>query len=97
MLEIPKSKEEFKKLPIGTKLRLIRRMTGNCNEIRIINQIRSKDIVFLTEKGDVSYLVLTKNEKFFHTEKTFGLLDAISNTILVEYEFVKEQTNETTV
>ena len=82
-----------KRLPIGTKLRLVNSLMGPCDRARTLKEVRSKDLVFITEKATLSYLFLT-GCRVVATETGFRLVakggnvedgDAPEGTLLAEY------------
>ena len=88
----------IKRLPVGTKLRLINCLMGPTDQPREAVKVRSKDLVFKTEKGSLSYASLS-GVKVEATEKGFRLVaskdsnsddpnapnDTPKGTLLIEY------------
>lgn len=50
------SKAALKRIPVGTKLRLVRSLLGPCNKLRELHAVRSADLVFkVLDVGDKKY------------------------------------------
>jgi hypothetical protein len=88
------SKAALKRIPVGTKLRLVCCLMGPCDRLRTVKAVRSNDLVMDTEKGD-SYLTLNKGDRCTPTEKGFRITNPEVKgnqgepLICAEYEFVE--------
>lgn len=83
-----KSKADIKRLPIGTKLRLVHCLIGPTDKLRTIQQVRSNDILMLTEDGKTSYLTL--GGEFKATEKGFQLWETTNRGKEIAAEYILE-------
>lgn len=81
----------------GLKLTLTNSLLGPCNKQRTVHQVRSNDIVMITETGSHSHLAITPDEEVRGTSNGFqivlkegtetsrGVLD--QDHIVAEYEW----------
>ena len=80
----------LKRLPVGTKLRLVQSLRGAENSGRIFHQARATDVAFLIDdpskknNGQVSYLQL-KGSKIEPRPDGFAVLD--SGRVMAQYAF----------
>lgn len=70
----------------GLQLRLVRSLLGACNKLRTVVKVRSRDIVFRTEEGNLSYCRLPKRDQLVETERGFRFLE--DGETAVEYEYL---------
>jgi len=76
----------LKRIPVGTRLRLIDSLIGPCDKPRTVKQVRSADIIMLTPEGTDSYLTL-KGVRLSPTENGFRLFEKWNGGLCAEYRF----------
>jgi hypothetical protein len=76
----------LKRLPVGTRLRLVNCLMGPTNKPRVIKQVRSRDILMDTPEGQVSYLTLG-GVTIEATENGFKLFEKEKHELCAEYVF----------
>ncbi len=68
---------DLKRLPIGTKLRLVDCLTGPCNKPRVLAMVRATCLVFTCpdRDGKFSYLTLPSAKNFRETPDGFAIYE----------------------
>ncbi len=89
-----KSIADVKRIPVGTRLFLVRSLLGeHAPKGRIVKQVRSNDIIMTVDDGskkvgESSYLDL-RGVIVTATEEGFRLTEKTSGMVCVEYKFAK--------
>ena len=77
---------ELKRIPVGTRLRLVNSLIGPCDKPRTVKKVRSADIIMWTPEGTDSYLTL-KGVSLSPTENGFRLFEKWDGGLCAEYRF----------
>lgn len=82
-----KTVADLKRLPIGTKLRLIRHLLGTANASRTLARVNSVYLMFKVDgKNELSHLPIPRASHFFPTENGFCITEE-NGEVGVEYVF----------
>ena len=89
-MKIPETVDEFKRLPRGTELYLIRNIRGviNAGVRKIIGLTDNGETMRFVTPNREDYWYLPLTGEFFYTKSTFGFKE--NGKIAVEYKFYKE-------
>jgi hypothetical protein len=66
---------ELKRIPVGTRLRLVRTLMGPTDKPRVVAKVQANAIAFRTEDDRLSWLNLPKAKDFEPTEHGFRVWD----------------------
>ncbi len=68
---------DLKRLPIGTKLRLVESLLGPCDKLRVLAMVRATQLVFTCPDRDnrFSYLALPKAKNLEETPDGFAIYE----------------------
>lgn len=84
----------LKRIPPGTRLRVVSCLTGPCDAPRVFDRAQSNAVVMKTPEGRNSWLYLTKGLKVEPTERGFRVVDpdcdGCGHVGHVEYVFDEE-------
>lgn len=86
-----KTVADLKRLPIGTRLRLVHCLMGPCSKLRVLERVNSVDLMFSGDgiaAGAVSHLPIPKASQFKPTGTGFQVLEGTE--VAAEYVFEPE-------
>jgi hypothetical protein len=66
---------DLKRIPVGTRLRLVRSLMGPTDKPRVVAKVQTNAIAFRTEKDSLSWLTIPKAKDFELTENGFRVWD----------------------
>ena len=78
---------DLKRIPVGTKLRLVHCLMGPCDKPREVLKVQTNAVVMLTPEGKHSWLTLPKASDFRDDEDGFSILE--SGEVAAQYKFVR--------
>jgi hypothetical protein len=84
---------DLKRLPAGTKLRLVHCLRGPVSKLRIVVSANSYRVLFTGDgiaEGNTSYLLIPKASEFRSDPNGFSVLESDGQEVGARYEFVSD-------
>lgn len=79
---------DLKRLPVGTKLRLVHNLIGPCDKKRTVKTVQGQSMCLLTEDGQESWMRYPSAKDFIPQQNGFSIL--VGDNIAAAYEFDNE-------
>jgi hypothetical protein len=89
---------DLKRIPVGTRLRVVRSLMGPCDKLRVVHAVKSNAIQFTGDgikPGEVSWLYFPKASEFRDDGDGFTVLEG--ETVCAQYKFEITERSVTTV